>query len=318
MDTILSLDGLAVKENDRYNGRFLPQKLNFLGSVVSPKGGRAGIDSITFRFRAGYKDSDNLIDSDFYRKNSRSGKYEFFQTRLDDDNIRIEYHQNNGGEYFDVFVPSLTKFYKKRSSAIFKNWRDYVACLYQLKDAVNAALPVMANRFDPFECEIVRHDQFVDLIFERRDGELETWYEKAKRSKIAGLPYIYEYEKNGDDRATFGWMNLATKETSTEFLKMYFKRSREKNRDKREELNRYKMRVEHTIQNRHLLRELLETELGISPQDSYHLPHPTNRRIAYGVPNQYLNNAFNLCRPETINRLFWLRAQHLFATAQLV
>lgn len=315
MNTIISLDGLAVKENDRYNGRFLPQKLEFFGSLVSPKGGRAGTDSIKFRFRVNH--AIDLTNSGFRSENS--GAYVFFQMFLDNKNICVQYHQNNGGKYFDVFVASLTKFYKKRSSAIFKDWRDYVACLYQLKEFVNAAVPVMANRFDPFDCEVVRHDQFIDLIFDsRRDGELEIWYEKAKRSKIAGLPYIYEYEKTGENRATFGWMNRSTKETSTEFLKMYFKRSRDKNRQKREELNRYKMRVERSLQDRHLLCEQLEIELGISPQDFYHLQHPTKRGYAEDIENPYLNNAFNLCRPENINRLFWFRAQHLFATAEAV
>ena len=304
----------TVKENLRSNGRFLPSKLNLFGSVVTPKGGRAGTDSITFRFRAGYEDSDSLITSNFYRANI--GTYGFFQMFLDNKNIVVEYHSNRGGEYFDVFISSLTRFYKKRSSAIFKNFRDYIICLHQLKDFINDSVPAMSKQFDPFRCEIVRHDQFVDLTFDRRDSELEIWYRKAKEIKIAGLPYIYEYEKKGDDRAGCGWMNFATKETSTEFLKIYFKRSREKNRQKGDELNRYKIRIEHSVQNRHLLRELLETDLHILPKTFYDLPDLQIRGILKSVPNPCLNNPFNLCQPDTVNRLFWLRARHLFATAE--
>lgn len=151
---ILSFDGLTVKENDRFKGRFLPSKFHHHGCVVKFLGDRAGIDSFFFRFRiSGFVSDADLFNAGFFDK--YYGDYKFFRLRLDDGNIDVDYHQNGYGAFFEISVYSLTQFYKGRSSAVFANYLDYLAALDELKTCINRAVPIFGNRFDPFECEIL-------------------------------------------------------------------------------------------------------------------------------------------------------------------
>jgi hypothetical protein len=314
---IIPFDGSAVKENDRYNGRFLPSKFRHLGSLVKFLGDRAGVDSFFFRFRIGIVNPQDLFNIGFLDK--YYGDYKFYRLRLDDGNIDVEYHQNPYGAFFEISVYSLTQFYKNRSSAVFANYLDYLAALHELKDCVNRAVPIFGNCFNPFECENSRHDQFGDLMFlSRRKSDMKKWFTEAKTAKIEGLPYTYEFVETKRDRAGFGWMNCPKLNESTEFLKMYFKESRDKDRPKGAEFNPFKIRIEHSYQKPAALRDALSNDLGLAIEDSYHLRDLTRRGQGYAIENPHLNNAFNLCRPETINRLFWLPAKHLFATAEAV
>lgn len=315
---IVTSDSLAVKENARFSGRFLPKKFTHFGALVKLLGDRAGIDSFYFRLPiSGVINSQTLINAGFYGK--RYGRYKFFRLLLDEDNIAVEYHRNRWSAFFEICVYSLTRFYKNRSSAVFANYRDYFAALYQLKDFINESVPLIENRFNPFSCQNSRHDQFGDLMFlNRQKGEMLGWFNQAKLMKIEGLPYTYEFEETETDRAGFGWMNKKSKYLSTEFLKIYFKESRELYRPKGAEWNPYKIRIEHSYQKPAALRDALLNDLKLFQQETYHLPDLMNRGVAYEIRNPHINNAFNLCRPEIINRLFWHRARHLFATAEIV
>lgn len=264
---------------------FLPKTFEWFGVPVAVLGNRACVDSVSFRQR--------LFDY--------SGDIFGFWSK--DKNIYIRVFRVFANWFLEVRIYSLTKFYKKRSSAIISDYND---ALNSLNIKINNELKSRKNRicFDCYECEIIREDTFGDIRFlNRRKSEMKDFFEQAKQITITDLPMTTDYP------FTHYWHNGINLENSTEFLKLYFKENH-KPRLSGDELNKYKLRWEHSLQNKGKSKILDETVKQFNlPQSQF--VEVGNKTFQY--QNNFKSNVFSLLNQTAINTIFEHRIASVFS-----
>lgn len=208
--------------------RFLPASFDSGGVSVSPLGRRATIDSVKFR----------LPLAERLRRN-----YCFWIDR----NITVTVYSVYKTSVMDVSVASLPRFANGRSSSLIRN---YESVLLDLNDKINSELKKrgVSACFDSFNAEIIRLDTFVDLRF-KNQRDKRQFYENAVKVEIPALPCIAEFRRG------IYWHNNNTLKTSNAIVKLYDKRNFER-KNKGEELNRNKLRLETSLQNKGLSKPL--------------------------------------------------------------
>ena len=271
--------------------KFLPKTFESCGVICSPLGRRATVDSIAFR--------QPLPLSVCLEKN--------FSIWIDDNNVEIYVYKLNQLWVMEVTIFSLTKFENGRSSSLISDYNDV---LLNLNAAVNLEL---GNRrkslvFYVFESEIIRLDLFVDLRF-RNKSEMRQFFDNAVKIKIPALPASTDYD------STYYWHNADTLTASTELLRLYNKQNR-KRKNKSDELNRNKLRLEASLQN--FNRQKITTAVAKAikqPPVSYAVKIQSNdSRIKNShrvYQNKYAANCFTLLNQYAIDTVFYHTAKEI-------
>lgn len=281
----------------------LPRQFPMFGVQVKPLGKRGETDSMTFRFYASYV-PDDLWRFGFrhHRKNlNRSDLW------LPEFGVLVSFYKIYKTQYFDIKLYSLTKFALGRSSAVFSietGFDDRCAALRRLNDVISERVPIYGDTrwFDAFNCEIPRADQFVDLRFKNK-SELDAFFNAARRLRFerftgnGGEPV--EYRRTAKTERSIYWLNGINLASSTEFLKLYAKRTLDENRKFGDEENKLKLRLEVSRQRKGLsdpLADAFKNDLGLSAEDL---------------------TLENLMRRKNINQLFWTFAEPFFESVEL-
>ena len=270
---------------------FLPKTFESCGVICSPLGRRATVDSIAFR--------QPLPLSACLEKN--------FSLWINDNNIEIYVYKLNQLWVIEVTIFSLTKFQNGRSSSLITDYHDV---LLSLNAAVNLELKNRRQSllFDAFESEIIRLDLFVDLRFKNK-SKMRQFFENAVKVKIPALPASTDYG------STYCWHNNDSLTTSVEILKLYNKQNR-KRKNKSDELNRNKLRLEASLQN--FNRQKITTAVAKAikqPPISYAVKIQSNdSRIKNShrvYENKYAANCFTLLNQYAIDTVFYHTAKEI-------
>ena len=146
---------------------------------------------------------------------------------------------------------------------------------------------------------------FADIRFlNRRKSEMKDFFEQAKKITIAELPETTDYPM----LLTY-WHNGINLENSTEFLKLYFKENH-KPRLSGDELNKYKLRLEHSLQNKGKSKILDEAVKDFNlPQSQF--VEVGNKTFQY--QNNFKSNVFSLLNQTAINTIFEHRTASVFS-----
>lgn len=253
--------------------RFLPKTFDSGGVICSPLGRRATVDSIGF--------CQPLA-------NSPSKNFCFWLNK----NIEIRVCRIYATYVLCVNVRSLTRFANNRSSSLI---RDYEKVLLDLNDIVNRELEKRGASisFDVFASEITRLDCFVDLRFKNYD-QMNLFYDNTVKKKISHLTNTTE-----DFALTHYWHNNDNYSNSTQLLKLYHKENFDR-KNITEELNRNKLRLECSYQNKNIKKILDAFAVKLPP-----VSHTVKTdKGTFQYQNKYKSNCFSLVNQNALNCLF--------------
>ena len=263
--------------------KFLPKDFDLFGVSVSPLGRRATVDTIVFR--------QLLTDSP-------ETPFSFWL----DTNIEIRVYKLNRIWALEVSVYSLSRFANNRSSSLIN---DYLAVLVNLEKKINSELVKRkkSGLFSAFESEIIRLDLFIDLRFKSK-SEMRRFFENFRKFCITNFALTTEYPN------TFYIHNGLDLKISTEFIKLYDKENRQR-KNKSDELNRNKSRLEISLQNKMRSKVLNDAVKELNLQMAHYVL--ATKHGTFLVENKYQSNAFTLLNPTAINRIFERSASQVLA-----